>query len=401
MASYSSEPTHHASGSGLARRPTSSSRAPPSAGGGPIRPDIEPSPRPKPVMQKIAIGVIVALGCLQFLPATHFRDPADPLRSWIPFDPNRSSPISTNRRTVENEHSSRIQKQDEVPGIHIFSWTNCLDLRVLAVLANSTLSSARYPEGIFLHFFVPEDEDEKLPYYKLKVVLPNSNIDITGQKDAKERLKSAHPEVEVLWTFPYEIAPLVIPTKYFSLNRYAYISPDTIIKGNIEDLFGVDLGSHAIGAAEDCSSRLGDYVNMEVLNAIQRTAAKSWISDKPYDKNACLPDLSILLVDPHKLEKTLMESILWWTKVLDAGSERGNHIKPAIALAFYDKYLKLPTTWTLGTSEKSSANGETKVLRFDGPARLCSKSEHSHQRSDYGDSWQQYISTKSLAILNH
>lgn len=94
------------------------------------------------------------------------------------------------------------------------------------------------------------------------------------------------------------------------------------VQGNIEDLFNFDLAPYAIGAAEDCSKRVGDYIDIEVLNAIQRTAAKSWISDKPYDKNACLPDFSVLLVEPHKLENTLLESIVWWNKVLDKGSER-------------------------------------------------------------------------------
>jgi len=38
----------------------------------------------------------------------------------------------------------------------------------------------RFPEHIHFHFFVPEHEDERSSYYKLKVLLPHSNLDITG-----------------------------------------------------------------------------------------------------------------------------------------------------------------------------------------------------------------------------
>jgi hypothetical protein len=44
-------------------------------------------------MQKVAIVAIVLLGCLQFLPATHFRDPNDPHRNWIPFDGSRNPAV--------------------------------------------------------------------------------------------------------------------------------------------------------------------------------------------------------------------------------------------------------------------------------------------------------------------
>ncbi|XP_020095645.1 uncharacterized protein LOC109715173 [Ananas comosus] len=402
-----SPPTSSSSSAGLFRRAPGSARAhsaPPEAvGAGAIRADVDPPPRPKPIMQKLAIGAIVLLGCVQFfLPASHFRDPSDPRRTWIPYDPSRSSPISTNKRSFEEEQLDMPVKQEaEVPGTHIFSWTDCLDLRVLAVLANSTLSSSRYPEDVFFHFFIPEHEDEKLSFYKLKVVLPSSNLGIIGQKDVKEKLNIATPEAEFLWNYRHELAPFFISYQHLPLNKYVYVLPDTIIKGNIEDLFSFDLAPYAIGAAEDCSKRVGDYVDIEVLNAIQRTAAKSWISDKPYDKNACLPDFNVLLVEPHKLESTLLESIVWWNKVLDKGSERGNRMKFAIALAFYDKYFKLPSTWKISSSLEADETNEIKALRFDGPTRVCSEDDDRDQGPNHGDIWQQYLSSNSVAVLSH
>jgi hypothetical protein len=38
-------------------------------------------------------------------------------------------------------------------------------------------------------------------------------------------------------------------------------------------------------------------------------------------KNACTPDLSVLLIDSRKLEGDFVEAFLWWSKVLNL-SER-------------------------------------------------------------------------------
>ncbi|KAG1368470.1 Hexosyltransferase [Cocos nucifera] len=399
----SSDQSFHSSVSSLWRRPVNYSSMPrsPAATGGSLRPDIDLPPKPGPFFQVLAFGVILFLTCLQFLPATHFRDPSDRHRTWIPFDSKRSAASVTSSRTSEKEQPTISTQDEEVQRIHIFSWTDCLDLRVLAVLANSTLSNSRFPEHIYFHFFVPEGEDEKLTYYKLKVLFPHSNIEIIGQKEVKEKLKSMTHEGEFLWSSLHEIAPLIIPQIKSSLNKFIYISPNSIIKGDIGELYDVDLRLYSLAAAEDCSRRLGDYVNTDVLNAIQRTASKHWVSNKPYDKNACVPDFGVLSLDARKLENDLVDAILWWTKALNLGSERSNQINPAIALAFYDKYHKLPSAWKLSASLPIMTDDETKVLHFDGPAKVCSKHAHQHQGSEYGNVWQKYLPPNSNIILSH
>jgi hypothetical protein len=71
----------------------------PLAGGGGLQrcaADVDPPPRPWPGLQKLAIvtiAAIVVLGCLQFLPPTHFRNPNDPQRNWIPIDGSRNPTV--------------------------------------------------------------------------------------------------------------------------------------------------------------------------------------------------------------------------------------------------------------------------------------------------------------------
>ncbi|XP_058106947.1 uncharacterized protein LOC131250680 [Magnolia sinica] len=376
---------------GISRRPIAS-KTPAAAPVVVIHPDIDPPPKPWPLAQFLAFGLILFFSYLQFLPPTHFRDPSDPFRSWIPFDNSSSS---------SNSRAPNSTGGGEVGTIHVVSWMDCLDLRMLAVLANSTLSNSRYPERIHFHFFTPEGNEDKVSYYKLKVLFPHSNLDIIGQKEVKEKLKIATSLGENVWPSLHEIAPFIIPSTHPSLSRFIYVSPDIILKGSIEELFGIDLRSYAIAAAEDCSKHLSDYVNFDVLDAIQRSAAKPWVSMKPYEKTACAPDLNVLLISARKMEKDLVEAIVWWSKVLNSGHKWSNQINPAMALALYGKYLELSTTWKVSDSTPSKTNNnETKVFRFDGPRKICSSEDnHDIQQSNLSNFWEQYIPTMSGSIL--
>lgn len=142
---------------------------------------------------------------------------------------------------------------------------------------------------------------------------------------------------------------------------------------------------------EDCKSVLGDHVNMEIVNAIQRTAAKPWVSRKPYNSSICMPNLNLILLDNHNnYNKHLLESILWWNNVLNnKENHRTTSLYGSIALALYNGCLKLD---------------EFKVSPFDGPRRRCFKNDDGRPEKPSGaggDNWRQYVSPKSQLILVH
>lgn len=93
--------------------------------------------------------------------------------------------------------------------------------------------------------------------------------------------------------------------------------PLLVLQARVEELIGVDLNNYAIASAEDCSQRLKTYVNSDVLDAIQRSGSKPWVSKTPYAKDTCLPDLSVLVINARKLDKDIVETVLWWSKVLN------------------------------------------------------------------------------------
>lgn len=152
-----------------------------------------------------------------------------------------------------------------------------------------------------------------------------------------------------------------------------------------------------MAAAEDCSIHLSDCINFDVLDAVQRSSPKPWVSKNPYNKTACLPDLNVLLINSDKLEYDLMEATLWWSKVLNKGNERINQTDPALVLALHDKYLTLSPTWKVRDRISSETNHEEKLIRFDG-ARACS-SKHNTQEVGLGNSWEQYLPPSSSRIL--
>jgi hypothetical protein len=61
---------------------------------------------------------------------------------------------------------------------------------------------------------------------------------------------------------------------------------------------------------------------MDALNAIQRTATNSWVSTVPYDKDACFLDFDVLVVEPRKLEKNVVDAIMWWAKAVNIANPR-------------------------------------------------------------------------------
>ncbi|XP_068657429.1 probable galacturonosyltransferase 6 [Aristolochia californica] len=381
--------------SGLSRRSISSSipsKPPPP---GPLHLDIDPAPKPWPIAQFLALAAIFLFASLQFLPPTHFRDPYDPFRYWIPFNSDSSS---NSGFFGEESQNVTLPKFEYPETIHVVSWLECLDLRMLAVLANSTLSNSRDPQRIHFHFFTPEGDKDKVSYYKLKVLFPHSELEIFGHKEVEETLKVTTSGTLQSGPSIHAIAPFVIPNILPSLRKFIYISPDTIVKGRVEELLEVDLNKYAIAAPEDCCKSLGAFLNFDILDAIQRTAAKPWVSTKPYDKNACVPDLNVLVVDAKKSDPDLVEVILWWSRVLNLGNQR-SEIHPAIVLALHDKTFKLPSEWKKDDVKEPLTGNGTKIITYDGPRKRCSGQENLDQDGQGSNSWEKYLPPSSNSIV--
>ncbi|XP_011626623.2 probable galacturonosyltransferase 6 [Amborella trichopoda] len=309
---------------------------------------------------------------------------------------------SNNSSFPGHENASYSLTLDVEAGkIHVVSWMDCLDLRLFAVLINSTISSSRSPERVHFHFFIPEGQEKKLSYYKLKVLFPDSNLEMIGQKEVKEKLRVSF-DGRHLWSSLLGIKPFIISTVYPNLSKFIYVTPDVIMKGRVEELFKIDLETHAIAAVEDCSKRLSSSVNFNVLDAVQRSADKPWVSRSPYKRDACVPDMRVLLINANNLAGgKIVQAVQWWDNVLNGGNDRSEETSPAILLTLYNKYLKLDSGWNV-TAEFAPSGHEdnAKILHFDGPKRVCSEADSKPaQETHYGNLWRQYMPPSSDRIL--
>ncbi|POO03254.1 Nucleotide-diphospho-sugar transferase [Trema orientale] len=342
------------------RRKTPSAEDPFASGS--IRPDIDPGPNPRPVLKLVAFGSIILLGFLQFLPATHFRYPSDHLRNWLPFHTESPSALTKYGASIEGNSSFETGNDEDDGKVRIVSWMDCLDLRLLAVLVNSTLSSSRLEE-------------------------------------VKEIVTNAISEVDYSVFIFEKVAPFVIPNVHPFLKKFIYISPSVIMKGRVEELIGSDLSNYAVAAAENCERRLSNLVNTAVLDAIQRSVSKPWVSEAPYAKNACIPDLNLLLIDSMKLEGDFLQAVLWWRKVLNQ-SQRSSIEKPAFVLALYKRYLKLSDPWLVREAPSSKITNNSMVISYDGPKRYCSKTGTDKVlEADHGNIWRGYLPLLADQIL--
>ncbi|KAF8023102.1 hypothetical protein BT93_F0563 [Corymbia citriodora subsp. variegata] len=360
---------------------------------------MDPAPNPLPLFRFVAFGVIVFLGILQFLPATHFRHPADPHRNWVPMESFMNGSYSFSPSGASGRENTKVvtSNREEDGMVHVVSWMECLDLQLLAVLANSTLTSSRNPDLMYFHFFIPGASEDKLSFFKLKVLFPNSHLEIHGQENVKELIKNAMLPLEPNFK---ELAPFAIPIILESLTKFIYFSSDLVVKGRAEDLISLDLQNHGIAAAEDCSKRLTDHVNPDVLDAIQRSASRSWVSDTPYEKNACIPDLSVLLIDARNLRKDFLKAVSWWTTVLK-WNKSASKSNPALFLTLYHNYLKLSSSWLSVRNEALPESTSNKmVIPYDGPKKLCSApGAGSTLQLGRGDLWKRYLPPMSSQIL--
>ncbi|GLJ48970.1 hypothetical protein SUGI_1033210 [Cryptomeria japonica] len=389
-----SEVNFHLSGGGASRRKKNNSNSNASSSGAALHIDIDAPPKAWSFAPFLSLAFILVFFSLQLvLPATHYRHPFDPHRQWKPFasNPETANDISTNVS----------MRTGVLEIVNIFSWIDDLDIRPLAVIVNSTTFNSRYPVNIHFHFFLPDDLDEEHSYHKLKVIFPKSNIVVQRHNVIREKVKKIISDDEYDTFNLAHVLAFYIPKIYQNIGRFIYLAPDVVVKDKVENLFQVDLQSFALAAVEDCSQNFGSYRNFEVINAIQRSGARPWVAQVPYEKNTCILDLSVLLVDAGNLAKeNITETMKWWRKVLPAEGERGSQSDHPVLLALYGKYTRLDGAWNIKGSKFSETSSDIKILHFDGEKPWLKEAE-DHAYTGMTKIWWSYISPLANELLRH
>lgn len=345
---------------------------------GPLHIDIDEPPRPSRFAPLIALLVLVFFLLLQLLPATHYRHPFDPHRQWNDIIPSHP----TAKQTVTNS-----SMQAEPPEhVYIFSWSDDLDLRPLAVLVNSTISSSRKPGNIIFYLLIPDDLEDRFQH-NFMVLFPKSTIFIYRHNVIREKVKIIASDGEnSILDFPH-LLPFYIPKIFQNIRRFIYLVPDIIVKDKVEDLLQVNLTNSPVAAVEDCSQ------NFEVLNAIKKSSAMLSGTQMPYTENTCILDPSVLLVNAGLLAKeNFIEVIKMWRKLLHREGARDGRSDQEIMLALNGNYTKLDASWNIRESRFSGIGSDVKIFHFDGEKKPWLKQAEGSRHTDMIKIWWDYLS---------
>lgn len=272
--------------------------------------------------------------------------------------------------------------------VHIFSWSDDLDLRPLAVLVNSTISNSRDPGNIYFYLFIPDDWEEERSRSIFSLLFRKSNIFIQRHSVIREKAFASGGE-DSKSDFPYFL-PFYIPKIYQNLRRFIYAVPDIIVKGKVEELFQVNLTNSPVAAVEDCSH------NFEYINA---KSSRPWVAQTPYAKNTCILDHSVLLVNVELLAKeNFMEVTKLWKKLFHTGG-RDDQSDQAIMLALNGNYTKLDASWNSRESRFSGIDSDVKIFHFDGEKKPWLKQAEGRRHTNMTKIWWDYLSLTADHLL--
>lgn len=377
-----SEFNAHLSARGASRRSSAtSSTSGRHSAPAPLHIDIDDPPEPWRFAPFIALLLMIFFLFLQFMPATHYRDPFDSKRVWKSFSPD----LTAGNQTVTHTSTQSEPLED----VHIFSWSDDLDLRPLAVLVNSSISNTRNPGNIFFYLSIPDDWEEELAHYRFKVLFPKSNIFVHRHSVIRKKVLASGGE-DSRSDFPYFL-PFYIPKISQNLRRFIYLVPDIVVKGKVEELFRVNLTNTPVAAVEDCSN------NFEYVNA---KSSRPLVAQTPYGKSTCILDFSVLLVNAELFtNKNFIEVTKLWRKGLDAEDERDGGSDQAIMLALDGNYTKLDASWNRRESRFSGIGSDVKIFHFDGEKKPWLKQTEDSIRTNMTKIWWDYLSGGANLLL--
>lgn len=315
------------------------------------------------------------------MPATHYRDPFDSKRVWKSFSPD----LTAGNQTVTHTSTQSEPLED----VHIFSWSDDLDLRPLAVLVNSTISNTRNPGNIYFYLLIPDDWEEELAHNRFKVLFPKSNIFVHRHSVIRKKVLASGGE-DSRSDFPYFL-PFYIPKIFQNLRRFIYVVPDIVVEGKVEELFRVNLTNTPVAAVEDCSN------NFEYVHA---KSSRPLVAQTPYGKNTCILDFSVLLVNAELFtNKNFIEVTKLWRKGLDAEDERDGGSDRAIMLALDGNYTKLDASWNSRESRFSGIGSDVKIFHFDGEKKPWLKQAEDSIQTNMTKIWWDYLSRGANLLL--
>lgn len=236
-------------------------------------------------------------------------------------------------------------------------------LPIIAVI-NSTFSNAAEPDLVSMVVITRHVNrlilalKEFLPQYLKPTVICGGFSDLLMQRPALRKLQSLHNSTRVKrkeLLSPFNFAAFYLPYVLRESKRVLYLDSDTVVRGDVGDLRGLDMQGLAAAAVEDCSQFIAKYIDYDMLRSYDRTTQQSgwtrWGISDDLSNSTCVFNRGVVLFDCERWrELRLTETIEDLVEAFvqsRARLWRGGISQPPFLLALAGRYLKLDLEWNV------------------------------------------------------
>lgn len=234
------------------------------------------------------------------------------------------------------------------------------NLPVMAVI-NSTISNARHPELVSFVIItrwvrrLTSTLFDHFPTYELTVC--GGFSELLMQRPALSKLMTLHNSTRIKrkeLLSPFNFAAFYLPYVLHDSRRVLYLDTDVVVKSDVGELHGLDMGGAPAAAVEDCSQKLHKYIDFELLSKLERNEHQAWtrwgLADS-ISEMSCVFNRGVVLFDCTRWrELRLTETIEDLVDAFVQSKARlwhGGISQPPFLLSLADRYLKLDLEWNV------------------------------------------------------
>lgn len=271
--------------------------------------------------------------------------------------------------------SSSRQKGKPGPKIHVCLCSDDTDLRPAAVAIRSAHMSSANPERLVFHFITTP---EHAPLFRELFRLHLEGIRVEVHHDAKLQqhiqkfisFRESSKARKILAS-PFNFAPFYLHdyleksrgggTRVHA-KRLIYLDTDTLILGDLTELYDMDLQGHACAAVKYCLQHWEDYINFDTLKEL---------GYHNFDPKSCIANRGAVVIDVPRWKQSNITGKIeqWLVHYKNARNDLwvGGMSQPPWLLAINGDYLELSDKWNCNSLGRDSMSlPESQTLRKSG-----------------------------------
>ncbi|KAJ3091025.1 hypothetical protein HK102_001936 [Quaeritorhiza haematococci] len=289
-------------------------------------------------------------------------DDQDALESLVDVE----FPLHDFLQTTEQDHTPKVHVVWAAEAKYSFAIAGCMR----SIIANTRAS----PDTLRFHIVTSSQSEKAFFERQFASIFADTQVRVKNYEvvvfDYFPDFKWIFDTREDLYT-PLNYARFYLDSLFPEVDKFIYLDHDTVVQGDIVELYNTDLARHGLAAVESCQFELRLYRDLNFnLDSIR----------KRFDPEACTFIAGVLIIDVAYWRKHNIRSELerWMKKNADSWPDyiymRGS--QSPLVLVFLNKYKKLDISWHVSdlgwnsstdTSKKSL--DKARILHWNGPLK--------------------------------